>query len=375
MRPIECLTEGPGLLEERFRPVAHSMVVIKTLSISALLGFTVLAATAFSQSPYQSSEDFAKYAMSLHGGASPTAGPRVVIPTSGCIVASGQYPWKMNIVTTVFWVGERAAGNNPVPNFKSSWDPAWESNYGGFDTPASSARRDYMPVAFVPRKNPFYIALPYNDVTEHTTKPEACNVIPWFRQTFERPGKSVCQHRWVAIRCRNKVVYAQWEDCGPFCTDNWEYVFGNKQPKPNLNGGAGLDVSPAVRDYLGIGTRDVCDWKFVEARDVPPGPWSRFGHDSDVSNEVAITSNNNSNKNFDNNTANTNSPRNTNPDTSRNTTPSQFLHQFTAQSWTAVISRGNFHSAPDQAGGSGLFAAEPEPLLLDRASPLWATAR
>ena len=49
----------------------------------------------------------------------------------------------------------------------------------------------------------------------------------------------------------------------------------------NLNGGAGLDVSPAVRDYLGFGTKDVCDWKFVEYRDVPPGPWSRYGDNND----------------------------------------------------------------------------------------------
>jgi hypothetical protein len=44
-----------------------------------------------------------------------------------------------------------------------------------------------------------------------------------------------------------------------------------------LNQGAGLDVSPAVRDYLGLKGKDVCDWKFVEARDVPNGPWTKYG--------------------------------------------------------------------------------------------------
>jgi hypothetical protein len=34
--------------------------------------------------------------------------------------------------------------------------------------------------------------------------------------------------------------------------DYWQYVFGNERPKPTLNKGAGLDVSPAVRDYLGL---------------------------------------------------------------------------------------------------------------------------
>ena len=33
-----------------------------------------------------------------------------------------RYPWKKNIVTTVFWIGEQPSGNNPVPNRRSSWD-------------------------------------------------------------------------------------------------------------------------------------------------------------------------------------------------------------------------------------------------------------
>ncbi len=91
-------------------------------------------------------------------------------------------------------------------------------------------------------------------------------------------GKSICQNRWVAIRnSSNKVCYAQWSDCGPFRTDHWQYVFGNEKPKPNLNGGAGLDIAPAVRDYLGLNGTDVTDWKFVEASEVPTGPWSLYG--------------------------------------------------------------------------------------------------
>ena len=54
-------------------------------------------------------------------------------------------------MTTVFWIGEQPAGNNPVPNFKSSWDANWAASYGGFDTPDSSNRRNYIPVSFVPR--------------------------------------------------------------------------------------------------------------------------------------------------------------------------------------------------------------------------------
>lgn len=250
--------------------------------LPTLFGFAAIVTTAFSQSPYQSSEDFAKYAMKLRESALLKIEPQVFIPTSGRSTVLGRYPWKMNIVTTIFWVGEHAAGNNPVPNYKSSWDPEWQSNYGGFDNPDPGARRNFIPVSFVPRQNPFYFALPYNDVTHGTTKPEAYQVIPWFKEAFERPGKSVLQNRWIAIRSHNgKICYAQWSDCGPFRTDHWEYVFGNDRPKPNLNQGAGLDVSPAVRDYLGLGTKDVCDWKFVEARDVPSGPWARYGDNND----------------------------------------------------------------------------------------------
>ncbi len=251
---------------------------------TAFIGLMAVALTASGQSPYQSSSDFAKYAMKLRESALLKIEPQVFIPTTGRNIVSGRYPWKMGIVTTVFWVGEHATMNNPVPNNKSSWDAGWEYSYGGFDNPDPSARRSglYIPASFVPRQNPFYIALPYNDVTMGTTKPEAFQVIPWFRETFEKPGKSVCQNRWIAIRSRSgRICYAQWSDCGPFRTDHWEYVFGNDRPKPNLNHGAGLDVSPAVRDYLGLGSTDVTDWKFVEYRDVPPGPWSRFGDNND----------------------------------------------------------------------------------------------
>ena len=57
-------------------------------------------------------------------------------------------------------------------------------------------------------------------------------------------------------------------------------MFGDERPKPSLNGGAGLDVSPAVRDYLGLKQTDVTDWRFVEFREVPRGPWSTLGENN-----------------------------------------------------------------------------------------------
>ena len=188
-----------------------------------------------------------------------------------------KYPWKLKIVTTTFWIGERATKNNPVPNRTSAWDQEWARNYGGSDNPESRNRRNYIPVTFVPRQNPFYIALPYNDVIQGKTKPEAVAVIPWFKQAFKMSGQTVCKDRWIAIRKGDRVAYAQWEDCGPFRTDQWEYVFGNDRPRANLNRGAGLDVSPAVRDYLGMNDTDATDWRFVDFEEVPPGPWTQYG--------------------------------------------------------------------------------------------------
>ena len=190
------------------------------------------------------------------------------------------HSWKQQIVTTIFWIGEKPSENNPVPNRASSWDKEWSKSYGGFDDPNPARRRDYIPATFTPRQNPFYCALPYNDKAATGHRPEAPRVVPWFNQAYQGPAVSVCKDRWIAIRKGNKVAYAQWEDAGPFRTDHWQYVFGNERPKPNLNKGAGLDVSPAVRDYLGLNETDVTDWQFVDFKDVPHGPWSKLGENN-----------------------------------------------------------------------------------------------
>ena len=188
-----------------------------------------------------------------------------------------RFPWKTNIVTTVFWIGEPSTGVTAACNTKSSWDTAWQVTYGGYDDPDPGARKwDFSPKAFEPRQNPFYIALPFNDVTNREI---AATVIPWYAST-PRKSKydSVIKGRWVAIRLGKKICYAQWEDVGPFETDDWAYVFGkNPQPKTVMNNGVGLDVSPAVRDYLGLVSGVRCDWRFCEVSEVPDGPWRKFG--------------------------------------------------------------------------------------------------
>jgi hypothetical protein len=125
-----------------------------------------------------------------------------------------RFPWKYKIAATVFWVGEQAAENNPISNTESAWDSSWVAHYGGEDDP--TRRVNFIPAGFVPKQNPFYVALPYNDVDDHHTKLEASKVIPWFNDSFVKDGQSVCKGRWVAIRRGKRTCYAQWEDVGPF---------------------------------------------------------------------------------------------------------------------------------------------------------------
>lgn len=187
-----------------------------------------------------------------------------------------QFSWKRDIPVTIFWVGEDASQNNPVHNYASSWDPQWLKNFGGVDDP--DRRNGYFPADFVPKQNPFYIALPYNDVElgGGRFKPEASRLIKWFRREAKIPGRSVCKDRWLAIHKGHKICYAQWKDCGPFYTDDYAYVFQDSRPKPNRNGNTGLDISPAVRDFLGVNSGELVSWKFVEAEDVPAGPWQQW---------------------------------------------------------------------------------------------------
>lgn len=227
--------------------------------------------------------------------------PRVVVPTGSRPVDPVRpiapatrylYPWKTHITCTFFWVGEQPSDRNPTPNHKSSWDQNWSANFGGYDDPdpakriASHSTGEFRPKAFIPKLNPFYVALPYNDVVGwRAHKPEASRVIPWFKRMNPEPGQTVCKGRWIQIFRGGRSCYGQWEDCGPWETDDWEYVFGTaKQPGTKQNGAAGIDLSPAIRDYLGLKSGDKVHWRFVEPAQVPYGPWKKYGQDSPAAN-------------------------------------------------------------------------------------------
>lgn len=193
------------------------------------------------------------------------------------------YQWKTHVTATIFWIGEQPTERNPTPNCKSSWDQKWTENFGGYDDPnpdnrvANHTTGDFRPKNFIPKLNPFYIALPYNDVKGWGAhKPEASKVIPWFHRLRPKPGQTVLKGRWIQIYYNKRSCYAQWEDCGPWVTDDWEYVFGKKPPKATQNGAAGIDLSPAIRDYLGVRSGQKVHWRFVEEGQVPYGPWKKY---------------------------------------------------------------------------------------------------
>ena len=99
-------------------------------------------------------------------------------------------------------------------------------------------------------------------------------MVPWAKTATIPPTDSAVKNQWVKIISGSSTCYAQWEDVGPFGEDDVRYVFGMKRPRNPTNNHAGLDVSPAVRDCLGLvdGVTPT-SWRFVDAADVPPGPW------------------------------------------------------------------------------------------------------
>ncbi len=174
------------------------------------------------------------------------------------------HPWHHDVVATNFWVGQ-VISNAPDGSQKlSAYDDDWEANYGGCDGIVDTndvctfeprtATNDYFPAQITPKQNPFYLDLPLSDRN--------------------------LKDRWVELRKGAATCYGQVEDAGPAVYDDTAYVLGNARPKNTRFNGAGLDVSPALNGCLGFtgrfdGASDRVDWRFVDAADLPPGPWTK----------------------------------------------------------------------------------------------------
>jgi len=187
------------------------------------------------------------------------------------------YVTHTNIWTTTFWVGEPASNaNGGITNVASAWDEEWQASFGGFDDPNN--RNGFQPAAFIPKQNPFYFALPYNDIDDNgARKTNLPAIVAAWADGNTDIYSSVLQGRWIKITNQLGLeAYAQWQDVGPFGEDDEAYVFGNSTAVPNnsINNHAGLDLSPATRDFLGLTGLDQVDWQFVDEADVPNGEWT-----------------------------------------------------------------------------------------------------
>lgn len=192
------------------------------------------------------------------------------IPSPTAPDQQSAWPEHKDITATVFWIGEDASEDNGnIPNRSSAWDSQWLEHYGGTDTPYT--RLGYYPKDFVPMENPFYVALPYDDMSDSGRK-ESAAAIYWNPGGYPNSW-SLLKNRWVRVTYKGHTCFGQWEDVGPYNTDDISYVFGNDPPD---NPQSGIDLSPAMRTCLKLAVPDSVTWRFVPDSEVPPGPWKEI---------------------------------------------------------------------------------------------------
>lgn len=225
---------------------------------------------------------------------STTEAPDAPAPPPPAVPTTRQYPWHTGIVSTTFWVGEifdpNAADGSQM---LSTYDSRWFQSYGGCDgvtragsceTEKRTAANNYFPTQMSPLENPFYLDLPFDDINDSNAFLMRDDVVPWagdaaYRGYSGDRHKSLMKNRWVQLRAHGHTCYGQIQDAGPGEYDDARYVFGagDHRPANSRYNGAGMDVSPALNGCLRFtslnGQDDRVDWRFVEAADVPPGPW------------------------------------------------------------------------------------------------------
>lgn len=245
------------------------------------------------------------------------------------VPAGRSYPWHTNIVSTTFWVGEifdpgLPDGSQVCSTYDSEWAYRWSGvatgkvpasspgcpgaptggcdgipSSGGCATEPRTAANGFFPTRVTPRENPFYLDLPFDDLNDSTGFATRCSVIPWANDAgyaghCSDQNFSYMKNRWVRLVGPNGATcYGQIQDAGPSSGNNYHdsnYVFGSTDARPanKLFNGAGVDVSPALNGCLGYsdldGQDDRVNWQFVDAVDVPAGPWRLLVTTSGVNN-------------------------------------------------------------------------------------------
>ena len=207
------------------------------------------------------------------------------------------YPLHTNIVATTFWVGEIFDPNaEDGSQMISTYDDNWYRSYGGCDgvevggdcrTEKRTADNDFFPRQMTPKQNPFYLDLPYDDLNDKAGAKWRHRHVPWAKKApwaaiAADSDASIMKNRWVKITRKGRTCYGQIQDAGPGKYHNAKYVFGkgNHRPASKRYNNAGMDVSPALNGCLNFseldGQDDKVSWRFVDAVDVPPGPWTKI---------------------------------------------------------------------------------------------------
>lgn len=204
--------------------------------------------------------------------------------TGGPTPGVRQYPVHLGVPTQLFWIGAVAPGasGEDAQSISSSWDSRWAQHYGGCDGigPVGRLCRSdaglrtgpgWLPTSTVPLENPYYVALPFNDLT--STGVLDRDRVPWstdpgYAGRMTDRTVSFLKNRWVAVTGPQGTCYAQVEDTGPGRHDA-DYVFGDARPD-----GVGMTVSPAVARCVGLDpdATGLLDWQFVETP--LAGPWA-----------------------------------------------------------------------------------------------------
>jgi hypothetical protein len=88
------------------------------------------------------------------------------------------YPWKVGIPISLFWIGKDEKTG-------SAWDANWLKENGGVDSPTD--RNGFASAGHPSRVNPFYVALPFNDLA-HADEAEKWVPRGWAKPDFQGKG-------------------------------------------------------------------------------------------------------------------------------------------------------------------------------------------
>ena len=197
--------------------------------------------------------------------------------------AARTYPVHAQVPASVFRVGVEVPGRgDDGQSLRSGWDRNWAAHFGGCDGYGSvgaacrsdlAARTppDWFPVALLPKENPYYVGLPYNDLGDRAGRA----AIPWardpgFAEHLGNPSFSLIKNRWVQVTGRTGSCYAQVEDTGPGPSDAG-YVLRGARPAHT----PAINLSPALARCVGVldaAAASLVDWAFVDRP--PAGPWT-----------------------------------------------------------------------------------------------------